>query len=83
MLCLSEKFDIASLKSLITALHLRTRFPKEYEAWENGKNEIERRFQQIVSQRKAEIHAKIEQDFEGMRVKVQRAVVSESLKTFP
>ncbi|KAH8977863.1 hypothetical protein EDB86DRAFT_2816692 [Lactarius hatsudake] len=83
VLCLSEKFDSASLKSLLTALSLRTRFPKEYEAWERSKNEIERRFQQILSQRKAEIHAKIEQDFEGIRVKVQRAVVGELLKTFP
>ncbi|KAI9455147.1 hypothetical protein BJY52DRAFT_1188514 [Lactarius psammicola] len=66
VLCLSEKFDSASLKPLITALGLRTRFPKEYEAWERSKNEIERRFQQVVSQRKAEIHAKIEQDFEGI-----------------
>jgi len=83
VLCLPEKFDSASLKPLITALGLRTPFPKEYEAWERSKNEIERRFQQIVSQRKAEMHGKIEQDFEGIRVKVQRAVVSELLKTFP
>jgi len=83
VLCLSEKFDSASLKPLITALGFRTRFLKEYEAWEGSKNEIERRFQQIVSQRKAEIHAKIEQDFKGIRVNVQRAVISVLLKTFP
>ena len=82
-MCLSEKFDIASLKSLTTVLHLRTRFPKEYEDWESGKNEIERRFQQIFSQRKVDIHAKIEQEFEGMRVKLQRGIVSELLKTLP
>jgi hypothetical protein len=68
---------------LITALGLRTRFPKEFEAWERGKNEIERRFEQIISQRKAEMHAKIEHHFEGIRVKVKRAVVRELIKTFP
>ena len=83
VLCLSEKFDRGSLKPLITALGLRTRFPKEFDAWESGKNEIERRFQKIFSQRKAEIHEKIEQDFEGVRIKVRRAVVNELLKTLP
>jgi arginine repressor len=68
---------------LITALSLKTRFPKEYDAWERNKNEIERQFQQILSQRKAESHEKIERDFEDKRVKVQGAVVSELLKTFP
>lgn len=82
-LCLPEKFDGASLKSLVTELGLKTRFKKEYEAWEKSKNEIEPRFQQIVSKRKAEMHTKIEQDLEGMRVKVRRAVVSELLTTFP
>ena len=64
-------------------LSLNTRFRREYDAWEKGKNEIGHRFQQIVSKRKQELHAKIEQEFEGMRVKVQRAVVSELLTTFP
>ncbi|KAI9444004.1 hypothetical protein H4582DRAFT_2189914 [Lactarius indigo] len=82
-LCLPRKFDSASLKSLVTTLSLRTRFPKEYEAWERNKNEAERRFQQIISKQKEETHARIEQDFEGIQVKVQRAVVSELLKTFP
>ncbi|KAH9029436.1 hypothetical protein EDB85DRAFT_2251894, partial [Lactarius pseudohatsudake] len=80
-LCLPKKFDSASLKSLVTTLSLGTRFPKEYETWERGKNKI--RFQQIISKRKEEMHAKIEQDFEGIQAKVQRAVVSEILKTFP
>ena len=82
-MCLSDKFDIASQRPLIVALDLSTRFTKEYEAWENGKNEIGRRFQQIISQRKAKMHAKIEQDFEDIRIGVRRAVVSELLKTFP
>ena len=80
---LSEKFDSGLLKSVITALGLRTRFPREFEAWERGKNEIERRFQQIISQRKAETHAKIEHDLEGIRVGVKRAVVRELIKTLP
>jgi len=83
VLRLSEKFDNASLKSLITALGLRTRFPNEYEAWERSKDDVERRFQQIISQRKAEIHTKIEQDFEGIRIKVLRVVVGELIKIFP
>ncbi len=82
-MCLPEEFDSASLRPLITASGLETRFPKEYEAWDKSKNEIERRFQRISSLRKAEIHAKIEQDFDGIRITVQRAVVSELLKTFP
>ncbi|KAH9005511.1 hypothetical protein EDB86DRAFT_2795794, partial [Lactarius hatsudake] len=82
-LCLSENLDRMSREALISTLDLRARFPKEHEAWESGEMEIERRFQQIISQRKAEIHAKFEQDFESMQVKVQRAVISELLKTFP
>lgn len=82
-ICLPEKFDSASLKSLVTELGLKTRFKKEYEAWEKSKDEIGPRFQQIVSKRKAEMHTKIEQDHEDMRVKVRRAVVSELLTTFP
>ena len=83
MLCLPEKFDNVLLRTLITTLDLKAGFPKEYDAWERSKSQIGRRFQGILSQRKAEMHAKIERDFEGNRVKVQRAVVSELLKTFP
>ena len=83
MLRFSEKFDIAPLRPLIAALDLSTRFPKEYKTWETGKNEIERRFQQIISQRKAKMHAKIEQEFEDIRVRVRIYVVSELLKNFP
>ncbi|KAH9017733.1 hypothetical protein EDB84DRAFT_1422808 [Lactarius hengduanensis] len=82
-LYLSEEFDKASLKPLNAALGLKTQFPKECEAWERSHNEIERRFQQIISQRKEEILAKIEHDFEGIRVTLQRAVVGELLETFP
>ncbi len=81
MLCLPEKFDSASLRSLISAFGLRKRFPKEYEAWERGKNEIERRFQRISAQRKAAMRGKVEEDPEDIRPR--RHVVSELLETFP
>ena len=83
MLCLPEKFDSALLRPLIAALGLRTRFSKEYEAWEKGKNEIGRRSQQIFLQRKAEMHAKIEEDSEDIQPKIKSSVVSELLETFP
>jgi len=83
ILNLSENLDITSRKALISALDLHTRFPKEHEAWESNETEIERRFQKIISQRKAENHAKIEQDFEGIQVKVQKAVVNELSRTLP
>ncbi|KAI9444006.1 hypothetical protein H4582DRAFT_1807752, partial [Lactarius indigo] len=83
VLCLSEKFDKTSLKPLNVALGLKTQFPKEYETWERSENEMERRFQQISSQRKEEMHANIEKDFDGILVALQRAVVSELLETFP
>jgi hypothetical protein len=81
-LCLPEKFDSALLRSLITALGLRARFPNEYEAWEKSKNEIERRFQRISAQRKAEMHAKVEEDPEDIQAKIRRDLVSDLLKTF-
>ncbi|KAH9039441.1 hypothetical protein EDB83DRAFT_1717346 [Lactarius deliciosus] len=80
---LSEEFDKASLKPLNVALGLKTQFPKECEAWERSHDEIERRFQQIISQRKEEMLAKIEQDFDSIRITLQRAVVGKLLETFP
>ncbi|KAH9171591.1 hypothetical protein EDB89DRAFT_1852099 [Lactarius sanguifluus] len=82
-LYLSEEFDKASLKPLNAALGLKTQFPKECEAWERSHNAIERRFQQIISQRKEEMLAKIKQDLDGIRVTLQRAVVGKLLETFP
>ncbi|KAH9005522.1 hypothetical protein EDB86DRAFT_3240052 [Lactarius hatsudake] len=82
VVCLSEEFDAMSQRPLVTALGLGARFPKEYEAWERSKNEIERRFQQIISQRTEDTHAKIE-DLERIRVTVQGAVVNELLRIFP
>lgn len=68
---------------MITALGLKRRFPEEYDAWEQGKMEIEGRFQRNSAERKAEMRAKIEEDPEGIKSKIQRGVVSEVLKTFP
>ncbi|KAH9171595.1 hypothetical protein EDB89DRAFT_1906874 [Lactarius sanguifluus] len=82
-LYLSEEFDKASLKPLNATLGLETQFPKECEAWERSHNEIERRFQQIISQRKEDMLAKIEQDFDGIQITLQRAVVGKLLETFP
>jgi hypothetical protein len=82
-LCLPEEFDSALLRSLIAALSLRALFPREYEAWEKSKNETERRFMRISAQRKAEMHAKIEEDPEDIQPKIRKDVVSELLKTFP
>ncbi|KAH9029442.1 hypothetical protein EDB85DRAFT_1532125 [Lactarius pseudohatsudake] len=82
-LCLPENLDRMSRRTLVSTLKLRARFPKEHDTWESGEAKIERRFQEIISRRKAEIHPNIERGFEGIQVKVQRAVISELLKTFP
>ncbi|KAH9059751.1 hypothetical protein EDB87DRAFT_1577415 [Lactarius vividus] len=82
-LCLSEEFDKASLKPLNAALGLKTQFPKECEAWERSNDEIERRFQQIISKRNEETLTKIEQNFDGIWVTLQRAIVGKLLETFP
>jgi hypothetical protein len=82
-LCLPKKFNSDLLRSLTTALGLRARFPKEYEAWEKSKSEIERRFQRISSQRKAEMRAKVEEDPEDIQAKIRKDLVSDLLKIFP
>ena len=81
MLCLPKIFDV-SLKPLMSALSLRTRFQKEYETWDKKKNEIGRRYQRIFSQRKAEMLTKFEEDPQDIKPKIQRGVVSELLETF-
>jgi hypothetical protein len=81
VLCLPEKFDV-SLKLLMAALSLKTRFQKEYEAWENKKDEIGRGFKGIFSQRKADMLTKIEEDPQEIRLKIRKGIVSELLETF-
>ncbi|KAI9455150.1 hypothetical protein BJY52DRAFT_1224767 [Lactarius psammicola] len=83
VLVLPENLEVMSKRALISTLGLHTRFPTEHEAWESSETEIKHRFQEVTSLRKAEVHAKTEQDFAGIRVQVQRAVVNELLKTFP
>ena len=80
---LPENLDKMSAEALITALGLRTRFPKEYDAWESNKRDIERRFQEFLSQQRTEIPTKVEEEFEQVRAEVEGFVVSELLKLFP
>jgi hypothetical protein len=72
-----------STEALITALGLRTRFPKEHDTWERNKKDIERRFQKVLSQQRTEVCAKIEEGFKQVRAGVEGFVVSEMLKLFP
>ena len=81
---LPENLDILSTEALIMALGLHTRFPEEHKAWERSKTEIDDRFQQIFSQRRTEIHAKIEREFEEVLcAEVEEVVICELLKQFP
>jgi hypothetical protein len=77
---LSENLDSTSRKPLITALGLHTRFPKEHKVWESSETEIERRFREILSQRKMGIHANIVKD---VRDEVKEVVVSKLFNLFP
>lgn len=84
MLVLSENLDVMSREALVSALGLHTRFPEEHKAWGSSKTEIEHRFQQIISQRRTEIHAKIVREFEEvLRTEVEEVVVTAFLKQFP
>jgi hypothetical protein len=80
---LPENLDKMSTEALITALGLRTRFPKEHDVWESKKKDIEHRFQKVLSQKRTEIPARIEAEFEQARAEVEGFVVSELLKLFP
>ncbi|KAH9029425.1 hypothetical protein EDB85DRAFT_1867188 [Lactarius pseudohatsudake] len=82
VLCLSETLEDKALKALMR-LGLSTRFPEEYEAWEKGRVEIEKRFQKILSRRQAEVHVNLEQNSGDIRTKVRESVIGEILKAFP
>ena len=82
MLCLSETLSDNAVKTLMR-LGLSARFPEEYEAWEKRKTEIEKRFQKILAERQADIHATLEQNSRDIQAKVREAVVVEILKAFP
>ena len=80
---LSNDLDIMSREALVTAFGLHTRFPEEYKAWESRTREIDDRFQQIFSQQRTKIHAKIERESEEVRAGVEDVVLSEVLNLFP
>jgi len=71
-----------SLETLIK-LALDTRFPKECAGWKERRKEIMQGFQGTLAERQRAMHAKIERDFEGIRVKIREAVIVEVLKAFP
>jgi hypothetical protein len=64
-------------------MELGTRFPKEYEAWEKRRTEIEKRFQQALSRRQAETHDGLQHNSGDIQAKVREAVIDEILKAFP
>ena len=62
---------------------LGPRFPKEYETWEERRIEIEKRFQNILAERKADVHSSLEQNSGDIQAKVREAVIVEFMKAFP
>lgn len=60
-----------------------TRFPKEYESWENRRSEIEKRFQTTLTKRQAHIHLTLEQASGDIQATVREAVIGEMLEAFP
>ena len=83
VLCLSETLEDQALKTLMRTMTLGTRFPKEYEAWEKRRIEIEKRFQKTLAKRQKEFHATLEQTSGDIQVKVREAVIGEIVKAFP
>lgn len=64
-------------------MELGKRFPKEYEAWEKRRNEIEKRFQKIITQRQKASRETIQKQSGDLESKVREAVIDEILKAFP
>ena len=82
VICLSDKIEDQLLEALMR-LVLRTGFPDECTAWERRRKEVMQGFRGTITERQAEMHVKLEQSFEDIRVKLQEAVVAEVLKAFP
>ena len=82
MLCLSEKIDDESLKTLME-LGLRDRFPNEFAIWEKRGKEIKQRFQETRTERQKDMHKDLERDLEDMKVRLRDAVIVDVLKAFP
>jgi hypothetical protein len=80
--CLSESLDDGSLDDLM-CLSLKDRFSKQYDSWQTGRKSIKQRFQRALAERQAEQHARLEQESEGIKVELHKAVVDEVLKVFP
>ena len=59
------------------------RFPKEYEAWEEQRIEIEKRFQKTIKQRQEESHEALQKESGDLESKVREAVIDKFLKAFP
>jgi hypothetical protein len=64
-------------------MELGTRFPKEYEAWEKRRVEIEKRFQKTITQREEESHETLQKESGDLESKVREAVIDEILRAFP
>ena len=82
MLCLSEKIDDKSLKTLME-LGVRDRFQNEFATWEKRGKEIKQRFRETLTRRKKDMHIKLEGDLEDMKARLRDAVIIEVLKAFP
>jgi hypothetical protein len=83
VLCLSESLDDKALTTLMRTMYLGTRFPEEYDAWKKRNAEIEKRFQQALARRQAEIHDTLQKNSGDIQANVREAVISEILKAFP
>ena len=83
VLCLSSNLEDTALKTLMRTMNLGTRFPKEYESWENRRTEIEKHFQKILTERQADIHQTLEQASGDIQATIREAVIGEILKAFP
>lgn len=64
-------------------MELGTRFPNEYEAWEQRRVEIEKRFQKTVKQQQEKSHETFQKEFGDLESKVREAAIDEILKAFP
>jgi len=80
VICLSKEIEDKPLEILIK-LGLRARFPDECTAWERRRKEVIQGFRGTATERQAEMHGKLEQNFEDIRVKLQKAVVAEVAET--
>jgi hypothetical protein len=82
VICLSEKIEDKPLEALMK-IGLRARFSNECKAWERRRKEVMQGFRGTITEKQAEMHVKLEQSFEDIRIKLQDAVVAEVLKAFP